>query len=69
MKITPEITFFLPKNDSSFIGANDDVNDRFTHLSSIADCQVVEVYAWEMQNLATHVEWLTLDQAKRTDPL
>lgn len=54
---------------SSFVGAKDAVNEKYGLLSSIANCQVVDVYILELSNLAANVEWLILDQVKRTDPL
>lgn len=35
----------MHEHSSSFVGANDVVNDKSNLLSSIADCQAVDVYA------------------------
>lgn len=54
---------------SSFVGANDHVNNHYNHLSSIPSSQVIDVYVFHYESIENHLEWSITDQSKRSDPL
>ena len=48
--------------ESSFVGANDAVNDTYNLLSSVASSNSVDVYLWEYDYLSPELQWSVADQ-------
>ena len=54
---------------SSFVGADDAVNNTYKQLSSIESCNVVIGWLFEYEHLEFHVNWALENQKKTDNPL
>ena len=57
----PEVTGY----GSSFVGANENINNTYNHLSSVTSSRYVTLWLFQTQHLAYHVEWI-LNHMKET---